>query len=149
MDRMKQTLLLGFKTNAITGLAFFTLIIFGSDYFLALFFDNPSNEHVERILSLASAGASFVSFAFLLNGANIISSSFFTSMGDARTSVIISLLRGLLMIVIGIAIYPILFGSHGIWMVIPAAEVVTFAYSQYILRKKAFWLFKKDSKALA
>ena len=143
MERIKQTLLLGFKTNAITGVAFFTLIFFGSDYFLTLFFDNASNEHIERILSLASVGASFVSFAFLLNGANIISSSFFTSMGDARTSVIISLLRGLLMIIIGITIYPILFGNNGVWMVIPAAEVVTFGYSLYILKKRASWLFGK------
>ena len=149
MERMKQTLLLGFKTNAITGLAFFALIFFGADYFLTLFFDNSSNEHIKHILSLASVGASFVSFAFLLNGANIISSSFFTSMGDARTSVIISLLRGLLMIIIGITVYPVLFGDNGIWMVIPGAEAVTFGYSLYILRKRAFWLFDKGSKVFA
>ena len=146
MDRMKQTLLLGFKTNAIVGFTFFMLIHFGSDHFLMLFFDSSSNEHIDRILSIASVGASFVSFAFLLNGANIITSSFFTSMGDARTSVIISLLRGLLMIIIGITVYPVLFGNNGIWMVIPIAEIVTFTYSVYILRKKAFWLFEKRSK---
>ena len=146
MERMKQTLLMGFKTNALTGLAFFTIIFFGADYFLTLFFNNSSNEHIECILMLASVGASFVSFAFLLNGANIISSSFFTSMGDARTSVIISLLRGLIMIVAGITVYPILFGSNGVWMVIPAAEAVTFGYSLYILRKKASWLFEKETK---
>ena len=143
MERMKQTLLLGFKTNAITGLTFFTLIFFGADQFLTLFFDNSSNEHIERILSLASTGASFVSFAFLLNGANIISSSFFTSMGDARTSVIISLLRGLLMIIVGITVYPMVFGNDGVWMVIPVAEVVTFIYSMFILRKRAAWLFER------
>lgn len=147
--RMKQTLLLGFKTNAIIGLAFFLLIFFGAEYFMTLFFNNSSEEHIERILSLASVGASFVSFAFLLNGANIISSSFFTSMGDARTSVIISLLRGLIMIIIGITVYPMLFGDNGVWMVIPAAEALTFGYSLYVLKKKASWLTDNNVVSLS
>ena len=71
-----------------------------------------------------------------LGNRDYLSSSFFTSMGDAATSAVISLLRGLVMISVGIVLYPILFGNHGIWLVIPAAELVTLACCYFLVRKR-------------
>ena len=142
-DRLKKALFMGYKVNAVIGLIFFAILFFGSEGILELFFNDTSNEHVGHILSIAHIGASFMAFAFLFNGSNIITSSFFTSMGDARRSVYISLLRGLLMVIIGIAIYPYVFGENGIWLVIPIGEVVTFIYGRYLLHKKTPWVYRK------
>ena len=75
-------------------------------------------------------------FAFLLNGSNILSSSFFTSLGDARTSVLVSLQRGLLFVVLGIMIYPLILGDNGVWLTVPLAEFFTFVSTIYLLRKR-------------
>ena len=88
------------------------------------------------MLKITSIGASICAFAFLLNGSNILSSSFFTSLGDARTSVLVSLQRGLLFVVLGIMIYPILWGDNGIWLTVPLAEFFTFVSSMYLLKKR-------------
>lgn len=138
--RMREALFMGFKTNALIGLCFFSLIFFGGNQLIPLFFNSGEQENVQAILSIASVGASFTAFAFFLNGANILSSSFFTSMGDARTSVIISLSRGLVLIATGIFLYPLLLGEKGIWLVIPAAETITFVYCCFLLRKKVSWV---------
>lgn len=58
-----------------------------------------------------------------------------TSLGDARTSVLVSLQRGLLFVVLGIMIYPILWGDNGIWLTVPLAEFFTFVSSMYLLKK--------------
>lgn len=145
-ERMRRTLLLGFRTNATIGVIFFISILFGADEIMRMFYEgDAANGHVEKILSISSVGASIVSFAFLLNGANILSSSFFTSMGDARTSAYISMLRGLVMTSFGLLIYPLFFGEYGIWLVIPVAEVVTAFYTWHVLRKKAPWVFNPSS----
>ena len=144
LRRMKETLFLGFKINASIGLLLFAVIFFGGEFLISLFFQNNSSGNVSEILQLASTGASFCAFAFLVNGANIISSSFFTSMGCAGKSAIISLMRGLLLIVIGILLYPKWFGDYGIWMVIPIAEGITFITCLFLIRNKAAWLFTID-----
>lgn len=134
--RMRQTLFMGFRANAIIGGIFFCLIFFGGETIVRFFFNEGEGDNIANILDIASTGASFVAFAFILNGANILSSSFFTSMGDARTSVVISLLRGLVLIAAGILVWPAIVGDSGLWLVIPAAETLTFLYCLYILRKK-------------
>ena len=97
----------------------------------------------EVITAIAVTGATNVAFAFFFNGQNILSSSLFTSMGDARSSVVISLMRGLLLVVIGIFILPLIFGNAGVWLVIPLSELITLLYCFVIVRKKASWLLTK------
>ena len=142
MQRIRQTLHFGFKCNALIGSIFFLLIFFGGDFFIRLFFMDDANGNIDSILAIASVGADVIAFAFFLNGANILASSFFTSRGDALTSAIISFLRGLVLIVIGIMIYPLLFGNNGIWLVIPVAELITAVYCWLAFRKKVSWTFK-------
>ncbi|EJW97717.1 MATE efflux family protein [gut metagenome] len=143
LERMRRALFLGYRTNALIGLSFFALIFFGGSSLIPLFFDGSQEEQLSTILSIAGIGASCTAFAFFLNGANILSSSFFTSMGDARTSVVISLLRGLVLIATGIFVYPLLLGEHGIWLVIPAAEAITFLYCCFLLKNKVSWVLPK------
>ncbi len=65
------------------------------------------------------------SIAFVFNGLNILASAYFTALEDAKTSVIISVLRGVILIVIFIIILPIMLGDNGIWLTVPFSELVT------------------------
>lgn len=144
-ERVRATIRLGRRTNLIIGLIFFALLFWGGTFLVGHFFGNTDAGDVEIIKAIAVTGATYVAFAFFFNGQNILSSSLFTSMGDARTSVVISLMRGLLLVVIGIFILPLVFGNTGIWLVIPLAELVTLFYCFVIVRKKASWLVTKQT----
>lgn len=132
LNRVKETLFLGFKTNATIGIILFCIMFFGNEFIVSQFFADGGS----HVLKITSIGAAVCAFAFLLNGSNILSSSFFTSLGDARTSVLVSLQRGLLFVVLGIMIYPVILGDNGVWLTVPLAEFFTFVSTIYLLRKR-------------
>jgi Na+-driven multidrug efflux pump len=68
-------------------------------------------------------------------GFNIIASSFFTAITDAKTSILISSLRTLILFIINLLILPIIIGYWGLWLVVPITETFTFFYSTYKYKK--------------
>ena len=79
-----------------------------------------------------------VSFVFLMNGLNILIISFFTALGDARSSIIVSVLRGAVFLVAAVAFLPLVAGVDGVWMAIPVAEFLALCV--------ALWLFWKTKQ---
>ena len=69
----------------------------------------------KNILNLASNGAKILSTAFLLNGFNIVYSGYFTAIGFAKESAIVSASRGIIFIFIGAILLPRIFGVSGVW----------------------------------
>lgn len=120
--------------NLILGILSFCFILFFSEYIITLFFENtPENRN---IIVMALNGSKICAVAFLFNGLNIAASSFFTALGDAKLSVIVSLLRGLVFISIGIYLLPKVWGIDGIWIAIPLAEIMTFLIAIVLVRTK-------------
>ncbi|GAA0181744.1 multidrug efflux MATE transporter CdeA [Clostridium sediminicola] len=129
-DRLNDTLNLASKVNLAIGLILFlTLFIFGK-HLIALFASGN-----KQVLNLAVSGSRLYSFAFLLCGFNIIRSGYFTAMGDAKASIILSASRGIIFIVLGINILPMLVGNNGIWLTVPFAESMAFIVGIYLLKK--------------
>lgn len=75
------------------------------------------------------------SLAFLVNGINILGSAYFTALEDAKTSALISLLRGIILIFIGILILPQFLGDAGIWLTVFFSEIITLLYTRYLFHK--------------
>ncbi|WP_434311004.1 MATE family efflux transporter [Hominifimenecus sp. rT4P-3] len=69
------------------------------------------------------------SFAFLLTGINIFTSSFFTALNNGGVSAAISFLRTLVFQMLSVLILPMIFGLDGIWWAIAVAEVCAFFLS--------------------
>lgn len=130
-DRIRAVVKLAAKTNLVIGTSLFLLLFFLGDRIISLFLKSGETD----TLAIASYGVSIYSFAFLLNGLNILASSYFTAMGNAKVSIIISLLRGLVFVAIGILVYPSVFGINAIWYDIPIAEFCTFFVSAWLVRK--------------
>ena len=68
-----------------------------------------------------------------------ISASFFTAITDAKRSVIISGLRGIVFMSLAVTVLPILFGIEYVWYSVPIAEVLTLCISVTLI----YNLFKK------
>lgn len=121
-ERVLSVLRFTAVVNASLGAGIFLLLqLLGSEAIGLFFTSGDSN----RVVQIASEGLRIYSFAFLLSGFNILATSFFTALGDAKSSIIIALLRGLVFILAGVSLLPLLMGINGVWVSIPLAEGLT------------------------
>lgn len=129
--RIKKTLGLAIRTNLIIGIILFAMVSLLGANLISLFFNTDNN----RIIEIAVEGSVIYAFAFLINGFNILAASYFTALGNAKWSIIISLLRGLVFISVGIWILPRIMGISGIWLAMPIAEILTLGIAVYLVRR--------------
>jgi Na+-driven multidrug efflux pump len=87
------------------------------------------------VLNLAVKGSKLYAFGFLICGFNIINSGYFTAMGNAKASVIISASRGIVFIFLGINVLPMIIGMNGVWLTVPFAELITFIIGRYLVKR--------------
>lgn len=129
-ERVKAVIRLAARTNFLFGIMLFAILWFAGEHVIGLFFRSDE----AKVLDLAVKGASLYAFAFLFNGLNILASGYFTAIGNAWKSGIVSLCRGLIFIVLGILWLPRWLGGEGIWYVIPVAECGTLLISWVLFR---------------
>lgn len=128
--RVKQTFKIGVLVNVTIGTLIFLLVLVFSRQITGIFIHNN-----EKILDFASNGAKIYATFFIVSGINIFTSAYFTALGKAKQSVIISICRGIIFIILGIFVLPLIFGEIGVWTTLLFAECVTVIIS-YILIKK-------------
>ncbi len=110
---------LAMKTVFIIGtIAFASMFIF-SEEIIGTFSKN------EELLIFTTKAAKIYCFAYFLNGINMVMSAYFTAIENAKLSAFISALRGIIFVLIGIIIFPMIWGIDGIWFTMPVAEVLT------------------------
>lgn len=83
-------------------------------------FTSPGTE----VYQLACHGFYLFAPSFLFSGLNIFASSFFTALNDGRTSAILSFLRTMGFLAAMLALLPALIGVDGVWLAVPAAELL-------------------------
>lgn len=120
------------KTNfyvLCVGMIVFFVMYILSDWYSGIFVKS------EIVKDMIQSGMWIFTVSFLLSGINTITSFYFTSIGRAKESAIISALRGLVVLLICIFTLPALFGMLGVWLVAPVTEVVTLPISIYFILK--------------
>ena len=139
-SRVDKVMSLSDKVLLVIGSAIFIILFFFGENIVKIFVGND-----KVILELAAVGAKIYAFAFLVNGFNIVNSGYFTYIDKPKESAIVAAARGLIFIGVGIFTLPFIFGSNGIWMTIPFAEIVTIVVV-YLLRKKTSEEIKYNTK---
>lgn len=129
--RVRQALIVVLRTNFIIGVIFFLLLWSFGEYIFSIFLDDSSQD----VIDMAIHGSRIMGFAFLLNGFNIFSASFFIALDNAKWSLVISSCRGLIFIVVGITVLPLMFETNGVWMTVAVAELCTAVISFYLIKK--------------
>lgn len=89
------------------------------------------------VTDMVSTGFRFYAVTFLIMGYDVTNSMYFTSCGDALNSAILSSLRGIVLLLAFIFLFPAIWGMTGVWMAAPATEALTAMVSVYLLRKQA------------
>lgn len=103
----------------------------------------------EEVRTMVGAGAAIFGLSFLFSGTNAIASFYFTAIGKAKESAVISSARGLVILLICIFTLPSMFGMVGVWLVAPVTEVITLFLSlgfMYQDKKKILYCEKVSSK---
>lgn len=110
-------------------------IMLCTDTIVSLF--NSENDPLLRSYAVTGLFIYFIGFAAA--GANASVSAFLSAVENPRASFIISMMRGLVVILPLAALLPSLFGMVGVWLAFPAAEAVTAvvsAMSLFAVRRK-------------
>lgn len=85
---------------------------------------------------MVATGFKFYAFTFLVMGYDVINSMYFTSCGDAKSSALISALRGIVLLLTFTFIFPAILGMNGVWLATPCSEVLTAMVSVYLIRRQ-------------
>lgn len=85
---------------------------------------------------IAKNGFFLFSFNYLFAGTNIFASAMFTAFNNGPVSALISFLRTFVFIVVSILLLPRFLGVTGVWLAVPAAELLTLFLSLYLIKTK-------------
>lgn len=111
--------------------AMISMVILSAVMYLVLFvFADPiasafNSEHNAKLQEIAITGLKLYFTSLVFAGFNIILSMYFTSVEKALPAQIISLLRGLILIIPIAFLFANLWDMTGVWMSFPATELVT------------------------
>lgn len=89
-----------------------------------------------EVYAIARKGFSIFAIGYLFAGYNIFSSSMFTALSNGKISAIISFMRTLVFIVLGIFFLPMIFKVNGIWLAVPFAEILSILVSLFFIRRE-------------
>lgn len=116
------------------GAAVFLLMAAGTDWYGGLFVQN------ENVRQMVRSGMLIFMTSFFFSGINSITSFYFTAIGKAMESAVISFSRGLAVLLICIFTLPALYGMTGVWLAAPVTEGVTMLITGGFLYREYFSL---------
>lgn len=126
---IKGIFYLAIKTVFIFGILAFTAMFIFSDEIIGTFSKD------KELLIFTTKAAKIYCFAYFLNGINMVISAYFTAIENAKLSAFISALRGIIFVVIGITLFPMIWGIEGIWFTMPVAEFLTAIIGYRLIKK--------------
>lgn len=124
-----KTLKISLLMIVATGVVFYGSINFFSNKIISTFLNDTETFKMTKYALAA------YSFAYIITGLNIVTAGYFTAVKKVKISTIITILRGVVLIIVFLEILPKIFGTAGIWWSVPAAELVTLASSIYFIKK--------------
>lgn len=118
--KMREYFRYSMFTIVWSSLAIFLISYFGNDFLINLFSDEA------EVIAIATPALRLFAYGFLFMGVNVFAASLFTAVCNGKISAMISLLRSLVFVVIGIFLLPQTpLGVNGIWLTVPFAEFCT------------------------
>lgn len=141
LDRVYETIRLGIFTSLGLGAFFYALGLFFPEALVSIFIDAD-----KELLDLTVQGIRIYFSAFIFMGLNIVLTSFMQSKEYSKSSFILSISRGFILVIIALMILPRFLGIRGVWMTLPVVEFLTtiiavFRFKKY--RKALIYSFKK------
>ncbi|WDV46512.1 MATE family efflux transporter [Clostridiaceae bacterium M8S5] len=137
LKRVKKLRNISIYTNFIAGIVLCLVsLIFGKGIASIFVKEQGTIEMATYILN-------FYAFAFVLSGINITLTTYYTAVNSPVLSGLLATTRSLIAIIIGLVLFPMIFGDQGIWMVVIFAEITTVIMGIVCMKRYTFGLVKK------
>ncbi|MDO4197740.1 MAG: MATE family efflux transporter [Erysipelotrichaceae bacterium] len=116
----------------VTLLMIMIVIIFvsGKDLIMLLYLTEESNPAIRDIINY---GVKIVPYGFLFFGYNVMVQELATSVGNTKTSMILSMIQHILVQNVLMLAIPYIFGVNGIWFVFTVTQIITLFFSLYVI----------------
>lgn len=132
-DRIKDTVKIAEKSAILLGALFFIIGFMGAPLLVSLF-----GVTAGEIKSLAIQGIQLFFTGYLFMGINFIYMTYYQSIGHIGPSIMIIVMRGFILLLAALWLLPQWFGVKGIWVALPAAELVVALVIIAFTRKTIF-----------
>lgn len=134
LNRVKKFRSLTFKATTAAGIILFLFAFFFGKFAASIFVKDLET------IKLASYILKFYSFGFLVVCTNVSVGTYYTAINDPILSGGITFYRSLIALVIGLLIFPVLFGNDGIWYASLFAEYSTFIIGMILYKIRPYGL---------
>ncbi len=128
-DHIKATIKIAEKTAIGIGGLFLVIGFFGANMLVSMF-GVTSNE----ITELAVTGIRLFFTGYIFMGINFIYLTYFQSIGHVRPSLMITLFRGFILLIIMLLVLPKVIGINGVWLALPVSEALVALFLLYYVR---------------
>lgn len=125
-----KTVQLSEITSLVLGGIFIVISLIGSNFLVAIF-----GVESTTVTAMANTGLKLFFLGYLFMGLNMVYMTYYQSTGMIKPSIYITLMRGVILLIIMLAILPPLFGIVGIWLALPAAEACVAIFLLIFARK--------------
>lgn len=119
------------KMVSSVAIVFFVVMSFVAGWYCGLFSESS------EVSKLVIPGLRLQMSSFVFAGINTIASFYFTAIGKAKESAVISASRGLIILMIAIFVLPRIFGITGVWLVNLTTEAITLLFSIIYMKQNA------------
>lgn len=128
---IKQLLKYAIISSTIVAVVFYVSGYFFAENIVNLF--NKDND--ATLLSIAVQGIRIYFISFLFSGINVITTLYFTSMDKPQYAMIISILRGFVLIIPVAIILSIMYNMNGVWSSVVVTEIIVMLVGIIINKK--------------
>lgn len=97
-----------------------------------------NKENNQELVLLITKGMQLYYIGFLFSGFNIVIAIIFSSIDNPNIGLLISAIRGIILMIPCVITLSFLFGINGVWLSFPLTELVTFMLVSYLIKKKIY-----------
>lgn len=119
-QRIRKAFIMAMKAAIALGVFGGLLMSVGTRWVVGLFLESSTNAY-----SVAMTGLPIFGIGYIFISVNLILVGYLQSIEKATEAIVITMLRGYILIVATFLIFPHIFGVKGIWISMPAAECIT------------------------
>lgn len=120
-DCVRKTFLLSLKVALVLGVVLFGVVYLFCPWIVAMFLAPGSAAYV-----IATEGIPYFTFGFVFFALNIAWIGYYQSIEKSKRAMVFMVLRGIVLMGIFFVFLPKIWGEAGLWLAIPATELVVF-----------------------
>ena len=129
-ERVNKIYRLSNVVTTIIGVLAFMMALLAGEHLVTLFVPGD-----KQLLELVVDGIGIYFIAFLIMGFNFCSIAYFQAVEKVVQAVVLSLLRGCVLVIAGLLIFPRVIGISGVWLSVPVAELMALTVALFMLKR--------------